>query len=622
MLHDKNVPGKFWVEAMHTAAFVVNRIPQQNLDYKSPYEKLFEVKPNVSYFRVFGSVCYVFIPSSQRHKLEKKAVRSIFVGYDSERKESKEALPDSDKLKTDLESNKVCLPVSGNETIVEDEVDQEQPNEPWQTGVLQQPPAQPEELRRSTRIRKPNPKYAVANLAELMEEEKEPESFEEANSSAAWRAAMKHEIDALLQNETWTLVPKPQEARLVARGFTQQVGIDYEETFSPVAKLTYVRVLIAVAATKGWPLFQMDVNNAFLYGTLDHVIYMTQPLGFEDHSRLGHVCKLKKAIYGLKQSPRAWYGKIAEFLEVNGFESTSVDASLFVKRAGEQLVVVLVYVDDLIITGSCVEEIQQIKANLCTRFCMKDLGVLKRFLGLEINYEGEHVLLHQTAYSADLLLKFGMLDSKPAWTPVEPNLKLYIDEGKDLDDETMYRKIVGSLIYLTLTRPDIAFIVGVLSRFMQHPKQPHLHAVRRVLWYVKATLRLGVLFQREVVMCLVGYCDADYGDDPSSRRSTTGYVIKLGSGAISWCSRLQPTVSLSTTEAEYCSAAMAAQESTWLLRLLAELGQNIEEKMILWCDNVSAIKLAENPTFHARTKHIEVHYHYIREKVLQGEIDL
>ncbi|KAD4586191.1 hypothetical protein E3N88_23792 [Mikania micrantha] len=195
MLHD-NVLGKFWAEAMHNATFVVNRrIPQQNLDYKSPYEKLFKVKPNVSYFRVFGSVCYVFMPSSQRHKLEKNVVRSIFVGYDSERKGW---------------SNKVCLPLSGNETIIEDEFDQEQNNEPWQTGVFQQPQAQHEELRRSTRIRKPNPKYAAANLVEPMEEENEPESFEEVNSSAAWRAAMKHEIDALLQNETWALVPKPQ----------------------------------------------------------------------------------------------------------------------------------------------------------------------------------------------------------------------------------------------------------------------------------------------------------------------------------------------------------------------------------------------------------------------------
>ncbi|KAI3789909.1 hypothetical protein L2E82_02715 [Cichorium intybus] len=457
---------------------------------------------------------------------------------------------------------------------------------------------------------------------------------------------MEEEMSALKGNQTWELVPKPNgvkpisckwvykvkrqadgsverfKARLVARGFSQQYGLDYEDTFSPVAKLTTIRVLLALAASKGWNLWQMDVSNAFLYGDLDHVIHMEQPMGFVSVQHPKFVCKLKKALYGLKQSPRAWFGKIAEFLEHNGYSITTADASLFVKAIGDKVAVVLVYVDDLIITGDLDEVIAQLKENLCTRFHMKDLGKLRHFLGLEVSYENGDIMLHQQRYSVNLLNRFGMLDCKPALTPIDTNAKLCANYGRELEDTTMYRKIVGSLIYLTLTRPDIAFVVGLLSRFMQNPRKPHLDAIRRVLRYIKSTINYGILFKRESTCKLFGFCDADYAGDLNTRRSTTGYIFMLGSSAVSWCSKRQPTVSLSTTEAEYRAAAMAAQESVWLTQLLKNLNQEIDYKVKLLCDNLSSIQLAKNPTFHARTKHVEVHYHFIREKVLNGEIDL
>ncbi|KAL5567911.1 hypothetical protein UlMin_024486 [Ulmus minor] len=204
---------------------------------------------------------------------------------------------------------------------------------------------------------------------------------------------------------------------------------------------------------------------------------------------------------------------------------------------------------------------------------------------------------------------------------MEPNAKMCAHEGKDLEDATMYRQLVGSLIYLTLTRPDISYAVGVMSRYMQNPKKPHLEAVRRILRYVKSTIDYGLLYKKGEDCKLVGYCDVDYVGDHDTRRSTTGYVFKLGSGTISWCSKRQPTVSLSTTEAEYRAAAMVAQESTWLIQLMNNLHQPVDYAVPLYCDNQSAIRLAENPVFHARTKHVEVHYHFIREKVLQEETD-
>ncbi|KAL5769820.1 hypothetical protein ACOSP7_013974 [Xanthoceras sorbifolium] len=687
MLHAKNIPRRFWAEAMRTAAHVINKLPQPRLEFVSPYEKLWDKKPTVSYLRVFGCVCYVFVPDHLRSKIDKKAIRCIFVGYDSQRKgwkccdpmsgrcytsrdvvfdeasswwtSEKEVLPDSkefkDRLQEKMGEHTVQIQPSSDEARAPYDNDDEQriTQNPWQTGMYQQPDeegrsSETEEstpLRRSIRTRKPNPKYANAAIVEEATVI-EPETFEEASQSSKWMTAMKEEIAALEQNQTWELVPKPRDvkpisckwvykikcrpdgsierykARLVARGFSQQYGLDYDETFSPVAKLTTVRVLLALAANKNWNLWQMDVKNAFLHGELDREIYMIQPMGFQNEGHPEYVCKLRKALYGLKQAPRAWYGKIAEFLTRSGYLVTSADSSLFAKAKGGKIAIVLVYVDDLIITGDDVEEICRTKENLSVRFQMKELGQLKHFLGLEVDQTLEGIFLCQQKYAKDLLKKFGMLECKPISTPMEPNAKMCAHEGKDLEDASMFRQLVGSLIYLTLTRPDISYAVGVMSRYMQNPKKSHLEAVRRILRYVKSTIDYGLMYKKGGNCKLVGYCDADYAGDHDTRRSTTGYMFTLGSGTISWCSKRQPTVSLSTTEAEYRAAAMAAQESTWLIQLMNDLHQQVDYAVPLYCDNQSAIRLAENPVFHARTKHVEVHYHFVREKVLQEEIEM
>lgn len=579
-------------------------------------------------------------------------------------------LPNSKEIEDLLQEKMVKLPEAheSNDEIegVEEPDASEDSQNPWQTGIHQPTPettrpsqieeiVEPHEegdvspsspkLRRSTRKKKSNPRYA--NIA--VEEDiilKEPETFEEAAQQNEWRKAMGEEIMALRQNETWDLVPKPagvkpisckwvykikrqpdgsierHKARLVARGFSQQYGMDYEETFSPVAKITTIRVLIALAASKSWKLWQMDVKNAFLHGELDKEIYMVQPMGFEDKEKPEYVCKLKKALYGLKQAPRAWYGKIAEFLVQCGYSIAPADSSLFVKEREGKLAIVLVYVDDIIITGDDEEEIQQSRRNLLVRFQMKELGELKHFLGLELKETGNGLFLYQQKYAKDLLMKFGMLDCKPISTPIEANIKMYAEEGKDLENATMYRQLVGSLIYLTLARPDITYAVGIASRYMEKPKKLHLELVRRILRYVKGTIDFGLFYRKNRDFQIIGYCDADYAGCRDTRRSTTGYVFNLGSAAVSWCSKRQPTVSLSTAEAEYRAAAMAAQENTWLVQLMEDLHQPTSRATKLYCDNQSAIRIAENPVFHARTKHVEVHYHFLREKVLRGEIEM
>ncbi|XP_052489893.1 secreted RxLR effector protein 161-like [Gossypium raimondii] len=232
------------------------------------------------------------------------------------------------------------------------------------------------------------------------------------------------------------------------------------------------------------------------------------------------------------------------------------------------------------------------------------------------------MFLCQEKYAKDLLQKFGMLNCKTITIPVEPNTKFCAHEGKDLEDRLMYQQLVGSLIYLTLTRPDISYIIGVVSQYIQNPKKQHLEAVQRVLRYVKGTLDYGLLYKKCEVCKLAGYCDADYAGDHDTRRSTTGYVFKFGLGTIPGYTKRQPTVSLSTIEAEYSAAAMAAQESTWLMFLWKICTKKLIMQYPLYCDNQSVLRLSENPVFHARTKHVEVHYHFVREKVLQEEIKL
>ncbi|XP_028100619.1 uncharacterized protein LOC114299981 [Camellia sinensis] len=334
----------------------------------------------------------------------------------------------------------------------------------------------------------------------------------------------------------------------------------------------------------------MDVKNAFLHEELDREIYMNQPMGFQSQGYPKYVCKLRKALNRLKQAPRAWYGKIVEFLTQSVYSRAPADSSLFVKANGGKLAIVLVYIDDLIITGDDVEEICRTKENLSVCFQMKELGQLKHFLGLEVDRTQEWIFLCQQKYAKDLLKKFGMLECKPISTPMEQNAKMCAHEGKDLNDATMYQQLVGSFLYLTSTRLNISYAVGVMSRYMQKPKKPHLDAVRRILRYVKDTIDFGLMYKKGEDCKLVGYCDANYARDHDTHRSTTGYVFMLGSGAISWCSKRQPTVSLSTTEVEYRAAAMAAQKSTWLIRLMNDLHQLVDYDIPLYCDNQSAVR--------------------------------
>jgi hypothetical protein len=413
------------------------------------------------------------------------------------------------------------------------------------------------------------------------------------------------------------------KARLVAKGFTQKEGIDYHETFAPVAKMTTVRALLSLAAANDWEIHQMDVNTAFLYGDLAEEIYMEQPEGFENGTG---VCRLRKSLYGLKQAPKVWNGKLDSFLKRLGFQRSPEDHCLY--WHSERNVVILVYVDDILICTPNADELVALKQQFNAEFDMKDLGELQHFLGIAItrNRGKRTISLCQKAYIESVLEKTGMATCNPVSTPMETNKPLTAAEHEEPASENAYRMAVGLVMYaMTCTRPDIAFAVTAVSRFSHAPKASHWQAVKRILRYLQGTkdyeLTYGSISNANDE--LIAYSDADFAGDLLGRKSTSGTLCLLHGGAISWKSKLQGTVAGSTVEAEYMALYQTTSEAIWLRRLLVGLGyQHGENAVTVYVDNQGAIKLAHNPEHHQRSKHFDIKYHFNREAISNGQTKL
>ncbi|CAL1351945.1 unnamed protein product [Linum trigynum] len=516
---------------------------------------------------------------------------------------------------------------------------------PLHSSATASPPAAPQ--RRSTRLTQgvPPPKFNDY-FAYGVDSYIVPTRYKQAHGDPVWDYAMKRELDALHANNTWTLVPRPppstsvigcrwvytikmnpdgtierHKARLVAQGFTQELGVDYNETFAPVAKMSTVRTLLAVASRQQWPLYQLDVKNAFLHGDLAEEIYMECPPGYS-MGTADQVCRLNRSLYGLKQAPRAWFEKFQSTIRDLGCQQSLNDPSLFTRKTAAGLVALLLYVDDMVITGSDPAGIRSLKEGLNAAFNLKDLGDLSYFLGLEVTRNSKGLLLSQRKYISDLLSDHRFQDCKPVSTPMESNLRLGRTSGALLQDVAGYRSIVGSLIYLAATRPDISYAVQIVSQFMASPRTDHLAAVHRILRYLQGTRDVGMFFPSTGSFALSAYSDSDFAGCVDTRRSTTGWSVQFGSAFISWRCKKQDKVSKSSTEAEYRAMSDVASELVWLRRLLRDLGVICSLPMVLYVDNTSAIRIAVNPVLHDRTKHIEIHVHYIRDLVGDGTITL
>ncbi|GJX59951.1 retrovirus-related pol polyprotein from transposon TNT 1-94 [Tanacetum coccineum] len=472
----------------------------------------------------------------------------------------------------------------------------------------------------------------------------EPESYREAVCDPLWQVAMAEELAVLHQTQTWDLVPLPvgkraigsrwvykiktksdgsverYKARLVAKCCAQEYGMDYEETFAPVAKMTTVRTLIAVASSCKWKIFQLDVKNAFLNGDLNEEVFMTPPPGVSH--KPGEVCKLRKALYGLKQAPRAWYEKFATVVTSLGFVSSHHDSALFVKHSSAGRILLSLYVDDMIITGDDSVGIEYLKLELAHRFAMKDLGSLRYFLRIEVASSPKGYILSQSKYIGKLVDRARITEKMVEDIPINAKAKYTPTDGDPFPDPSLYRTIVGSLVYLTVTRPNISYVVHIMSRFVSAPTTVHWDAVLHILRYLGGTQFQTLMFPSMSALDLRAYCDSDWAGDGVSRKSTTGFCIFLGDSLISWKSKKQDVLFKSSTEAEYHAMEVTTSEIVWLCWLLADMGVHISHATPLYCDNRSAIQIARNSVFHECTNHIEIDCHFTHHHLQARTISL
>lgn len=659
-------PSEIWAELVTTATYILNRTGKSSVPGVSPFELWFGKKPRISHLRVIPSVCYAHVPAQQRRKMSKKAIKGYLVGYDGEeryriyvpernniilsrdvvfdehpfgaRSELSETPRENDSLPADLvkaDSEAESHTESRAENIEHGKANVEQDSELEEDESCKDDEDNATELKTEPRVTRSGREIKTpARYKEFAMMIDIPTTFEEAvkaEDSEKWQEAMQRELNSLKENETWELTTVPPntpiipckwvfttklrpdgtteryKARLVAKGFRQKYGRDYEETFSPVAKLTTIRSLLSIAASKNLHMYQFDVSTAFLYGKLKETVYMTQPPGFDDNS--GKVCRLFRSLYGLKQSPRCWNQCIGEFLCDQGFVQSQEDPCLYIQRKGKDFLILVLYVDDGLLASTSKKDLRSFVSLLEQRF-----KIMKKeptyFLGLEIHQDKSGIKICQCGFIRKILKKFNFADCHPVNTPI---VNLTENPEAKVNTEFPYRQAVGSLMYLMLgTRPDISFAVGVLSRHLEAPTNDDVVRLKRVLRYLAGTIEYAIQYKNTNNDILECYSDADFAGCTDTRRSTSGAIIKFAGGAVSWFSNRQATIADSTAEAEVVAATETAKEMVWLNRLFSEMIGPMKLP-VLYIDNVAAIRISKNPESHRRTKHIERKKLMIRE---------
>ncbi|KAG7553171.1 Reverse transcriptase RNA-dependent DNA polymerase [Arabidopsis thaliana x Arabidopsis arenosa] len=675
-----NLPINYWGECVLAAAHLINRTPLIVLDGKTPYEILFGKLPSFEHLRVFGCLCFVHnqhhgdvsrsmelsdsapapvdlhieeipgvavgerstdpsvaeipddagsidhgvrstdpsvaeIPDgagSIDHGVRSidRTVAEIPEGERSIDPPSRSIDPDTAAVNPEFGNSESC-PVSNRgfnqqevvevadhgESLVSDPQEEERLGR----GCRQKMPSV---LLKEYIVEKPSKRapdgYPISNYVDCnrfseshraflmaVSDNYIPTSFADAMKYEHWRKAMEKEVGSLQESKTWDLEDLPSGKRALY--------------------------------SRNWELHQMDVHNAFLHGDLKEEVYMKLPPGFKTDLP-SRVCRLRKSLYGLKQAPRCWFAKLTAALTTYGFTQSRSDYSLFsFIRDGIQLYI-LVYVDDLAIMGNDHAAIERFKDYLSSCFHMKDLGVLKYFLGIEIARNTEGIYLTQRKYTLDIISETGLMGAKPVNFPLDQNHKLAVSKSELLQDPERYRRLVGRLIYLAVTRPDLAYCVHILSQFMQVPRQDHWDAALRVVRYLKGTAGQGILLSSDCDLHVRGWCDSDWEGCPLTRRSSTGWFIQLGSSPISWRTKKHDRVSMSSAEAEYRAMGDTTKELLWIKACLRDFGVMHSSPMSLFCDNEAALHIAANPVFHERTKHVESDCHFIRDEIVAGVI--
>ncbi|GJT83650.1 retrovirus-related pol polyprotein from transposon TNT 1-94 [Tanacetum coccineum] len=473
----------------------------------------------------------------------------------------------------------------------------------------------------------------------------EPKTYKDALTQACWIEAMQEELNEFERLEVWELVPRPDKvmvitlkwiykvkldelggilknkARLVARGYRQEEGIDFEESFALVARLEAIRIFLVFAAHMNMVVYQMDVKTAFLNGNLREEVYVSQPDGFMDKDNPNHVYKLKKSLYGLKQAPRAWYDMLSSFLISQDFSKGSVDLTLFICIDSKELLLVQIYVDDIIFAASTPEFYDLFSKIMCSKFKMSMMGKISFFLGLQISQSPRGIFINQSKYALESLKKYGFDSCDPVDTPMVEKSKLDEDKEGKAVDPSHYRGMIGTLLYLTASRPDLQFAICMCARYQARPTEKHLNAVKRIFRYLKGTVHRGLWYPKDSSIALTAFADADHAGCQDTRRSTSGSMQLLGDRLVSWSSKRQKSAAISSTEAEYIALSGCCAQILWMRSQLTDYGFGFN-KIPMYCDNKSAIALCCNNVQHSRSKHIDIRFHFIKEHVENGVIEL
>lgn len=690
MLYSTGLPTFLWVELAKTAVFVMNRTPLSTTTASCPISIWSGITPDLSILRVVGCQAFAHLTSHDRDKLSPQAVECFVVGYEPNTKDayrlwcptkrsiivSRDVRFNEDILfnhnTTTLPiappsppANSVVTAINTSDDMPSTSVEVEQPHY-----VAEEQSARPQRTRRHT-----VPFWHMADYAQALfvnynsgaepalaafisvqaaTMHRVPRSFKEAMTlpnHIEWKKAFDAEMAAIARAGTWDLVPLPPgrkalgstwvcrikshangsvdklKCRIVAQGFTQIEGIDYLVTFAPVAKLSTIRILFALAASLGWIIHHVDVDSAYLNGTLDEEVFMRQPEGYVVKGKEHLVCKLKKSLYGLKQAGRVWYDHLCTALLSSGFTICVSDPCLFIKRSDNESVWIIVYVDDIAIISPSLSVITEVKATLATHFTIKDLGEVKSFLGIEIRHDttARSIVLSQRAYVESVAQQFESDNCRPVSTPLPVGLNLADADHASSDpaDRAVYQSLLGSLMYLMLaTRPDIAFAVTYLSQFSSAPTATHMRALRHLLRYAISTADLSLVYSANGTVTPVGLSDADFAGNPIDRKSINGFIFMLAGAAVTWNAKKQTLVALSTTEAEYIALSHAGREAIWIRSLLREVGFAPTNATDIHCDNLGAIALTSNSTFHARSKHFDIKLHWIRDCIRSKDLHI
>ena len=655
MLLSSGLPQSMWGEAILSANYLLNRMIRKNKN-EIPYEIWKKQTISYKHLKVWGCLAKVLIPTPKKVKIGPKTVDCIFIGYPPHSTayrflvyESK--IPDIQK-NTIMESRNASFfenifpcnpgierPITSKRTHESvDENNEDEGSDDEDVGVV----------RKSKRQRKE--KSFGSDFMTYLLEEGDPKTYKEAVTSPdgpMWKEAIKSEFDSILQNHTWELLDLPAgckplgckwvfkkklktdgsvdkyKARLVVKGYKQQKGLDYFDTYSPVTRITSIRIMLAIAAMRNLEVHQMDVKTAFLNGDIDEEIYMEQPEGFVVPGQERKVCKLVKSIYGLKQAPMKWHEKFDQVVLPNGFKTNECDSCVYYKDDENGYVMMTLYVDDLLIAGSNDKVIKSAKDMLRSRFDMKDMGPADVILGVKISRTSEGLALSQQHYVDKILERFMKDDTETARTPVDMTLHLSKNKGVGVS-QLEYSRIIGSLMYLmSCTRPDIAYSISKLSRFTSNPGADHWKAITRVLRYLRGTRDYGLHYGRYPAV-LEGYTDANWISNKKALKSTSGYVFTLAGAAVSWKSSKQTVITHSTMEAEFVALDKCSREAEYLRQFLEDIPRwpKPVTAIGLHCDSQSAIGRAQSTMYNGQSRHIRRRHSSIRQLISTGIITI